>query len=451
MLPNAPDLISAGFPSLAHVPYLIGEDAFYPAEANRYLRARAMCEWGLRIGTGGPAIESRKKFLTPPTCMAIARRLAAFLNWCQSTGRDWKTIDYSTDVMQWQIGLQLGNSSASGKALIPATVNALISECCFFLTWASEIPSASGSKIRSPILIPVYSDRSARTNRGRSKGSRASVDSIVRVGSIRQRPSELLIPSPKEVGPWIHAMRIRYPVKSLMAELIIETGMRISEVNQLHLNDLPSRDRWPKILRAGFLPMKIRYGIKGSKISPNSMESVNPREVLVPIELADRIDHYRSTTRPMQLARWVRSAATKSERSQRERKEKPTRLWLSEYSQQPFANQQFYAAWTNTAGCPDGWHPHVGREYFAVETIVKYVREHYQAYSYKGTPELSWLQGAMRDQVRLLLSPLLGHIDDDTTMIYLRAVHLRLLEEFGHPALRWQSFCDDGELPPFDE
>ncbi|MFN7519501.1 MAG: hypothetical protein ACK5Q0_02925, partial [Lysobacteraceae bacterium] len=211
-----------------------------------------------------------------------------------------------------------------------------------------------------------------------------------------------------------------------MSELILETGIRISECNQWRVDTLPPRDKWK--VRAGKIPVEIRHGIKGRKIYADSTESVNPREILVPLELADRIDHYREITRPNQLRIWIKAGKTKEERDRRARSVKPVRLWLSEITNQPFANVQLYRAWTQTAHCPDGWHPHSGREYFAVETVVEWVRNDLDARQYDRAPDLTWMQGAMRDQVRLILTPLLGHVDESTTMQYLRAAHVRLVE-----------------------
>lgn len=429
-----------GFAKCAYVPFLIAADGSYPAEANRYLRARANCEWETHLG--GPAQfpkANRKRFLTPKSCYELAGRLAQFLRWCIATSRDWRTVSYREDLMDWQKGLALGTASKSLEPLSNATINGLINEACLFLTWAGE------KKARTEFEVPVNKS-SVSTSRGNSaKSGRRTRDVQTRVGALVVRPSKLDIPSPREVGPWMRALRLRLPVKAMMAELILETGIRISECNEWRIDTLPPRNKWK--VRSGKLPVKIRYGIKGPKRFPGSEESANPRDILVPIELADRIDRYCQVTRLNQLRRWVRSGDGPHERARRARAEKPVRMWLSEVTNQPFDNLQLYRAWTETPGCPEGWHPHSGRAYFAIETVVEWIRSDLLARGCNAVPELTWLQGAMRDQVRFLLTPLLGHLDDETTMLYLRGAHLRLVEEFGHPVLRWQAFCDQDEGP----
>lgn len=441
--PDRSTLIEAGYESVAHVPFVLALNGYYPAEANRYLRARALCEWTLRMGSDSPLSNSRRRFLTVESCLAVAKRLACFLRWCESTERDWRTVTYREDLLAWQTGLFKGTDSESGEPLAESTTNNLVAEACYFLTWAAEVPreGLAGDHLRERFDVPT-NPFSFKVGNGKSaKTNRREIDA--RVGALVPRPSRLHIPSPREVGPWMRALRIRSHVKAMMSELILETGIRISECNQWRVDTLPPPEKWK--IRAGKVPVEIKHGIKGRKISADSTESVKPRIVLVPLDLAARIDHYREFTRPNQIRLWIKAGKTKEERDRRARLPKPVRMWLSETSHQPFANLQLYRAWTQTAHCPDGWHPHSGREYFAVEMVVEWVRNDLDSRHSDRVPQLTWLQGAMRDQVRLILTPLLGHVNEETTMSYLRAAHVRLVEEFGHPALGWQAFCDSDD------
>jgi integrase len=428
----------AGYEIYAHIPFLLAEDGSYPVEANWYLRARALCEWHLRLGSDALPSGSRRKFLTAPSCYAMAQRVASFLRWCERTGHDWHAVDYRKDLIGWQNGLLSGTASESGKRLGKATVNNLIGEACYFLTWAAEVPH-----VRAALQVPTSTAKIKLSQGDNAKSHRQHKNVEKRVGALVPRPSQLNIPSPKDVGRWMKAMRVRFPIKSLMAETMVETGIRISECNQMRIDTIPHRDKWKP--RSGMLPIWIEWGNKGEKVSPDSQESSRPREILMPLDLADRIDRYREGWRLKQILNWVKAGATKEERDRRARAQKPQRLWLSEASNQPFRNVQLYRAWTQAPHCPDGWHPHEGRAYFAVESAVAMVRNSLDAHASKTVPDLTWLQGAMQDPIRMLLTPLLGHMDDATTMLYLKAVHSRLEEEFGHPSLRWQQFCDDGE------
>lgn len=447
--PVAPTLVELGYASIAHVPFLIREDGYYPAEVNRYIRARALLELELKLGTKDALGESkrtssrrRRTFLSLQSTKAVAEKIAEFLRWCDRTEKDWRSIEYVADVIQWQRQLLAGTASASGRALGPDRVNQLINEACYFLTWASETPADALSAMRPPFYVPASEVWADMASSGTSAASPRRELKEVRAGALPSAPLKLSLPEPHEVEKWLAAMRTRFPVKALAAETITSAGLRISEANQMLVETLPPRDQWRRRMSDRHLMVWITHGIKGPKESPFSAKSVKPREVPFPLDLAERIDHYRSVTRPNQLRKWIKSGQDREERDRRSRAPKPIRLWLSESSNQPFANKQLYVAWTQVAHCPKDWHPHAGREYFAVETIVTWIRNDLAARGATKVPELTWLMGAMRDQVRLLLTPILGHVSDETTRIYLRQVHRRLIAEFGHPALSWSDHVD---------
>lgn len=431
----------AGYAALSHIPFLIRADGTYPDEANRYIRVRSLCEWELRLGNdvSPPSAQragSSRIFLTPASAKALARRLGYFLTWCEASGRDWRAVSYQSDlVLGWQKEMLEGEGTKEGRRLSPATINARVSEACYFLSWAGEDIRA----LRPPFLVSVKS-ASIKASRGDRAKGQGKTQLRKRVGALPVRPSKLYLPGPEEIGIWMKGMRSRYVVKSLMSELIIETGIRISECNEWRVNTLPEKSDW--VIRDGCVVADLRHGIKGAKLFPGSTESVKPREVEVPLDLASRIDHYRSVTRPNQIARWIRGGKTKEERNARARAPKPERLWLSEATHQPFANEQLRKAWTSAPGCPRGWHPHSGREYCAVETVVRWLERDLATRKAGTLPDLSWIQAVMRDQIRLILAPKLGHVSEETSMIYLKAAHARLAQAYGHPSLRWQMFCD---------
>lgn len=437
---DAQSLLYDGHESVVHIPFVLRGDGYYPAELNRYLRTRSLAEWRPHLGHGALDTHGRIRLLTRESSRALANRLATFFRWCERTGRDWRTVTYREDLLSWQRGLLDGTASESGCGLGSSRVNNLVNEACFFLTWASETPTLLGPAIRESLRVPTNIKRK-KIALGRGGGDEALVQQ--RVGELPVRRSQFHLPSEKEIGHWMKYLRARFTVKSLMCELILETGIRIHECNEWRLDTLPPREKWK--VRAGKIPVWIEHGIKGPKIFPNSTRSTKPRNILVPLNLADEIDHYRNVTRRNQLRRWILAGHSPEERQRRAFAPKTDRLWLSEASNQPFADQQLYQAWVSTPYCPKDWHPHKGRHYFAVNQIVEWIRNDLAARHNKSVPELTWLQGTMRDAVKLILSPLLGHCSDETTMLYLKAAHIRILEEFEHPALRWQKFCDQGD------
>ena len=146
-----------------------------------------------------------------------------------------------------------------------------------------------------------------------------------------------------------------------------------------------------------------QWGVKGGKVEPASQLGTRSRVVQMPIDLADRIEHYIVFTRPTLLTRSLR----------RDRLAPRTdRLWLGEKKEQPVSNQMLYKAWTKTAHCPEHWHPHAARHFFAVEALCDATRQLLRFHEIENPRgvALGWLHGLMASQVRLRLTPLLGHL-----------------------------------------
>lgn len=432
-----PDFLSkAGYPSLAYCPFLIDEAGDYHDAASRYFRERALGEWVPKYRINRQDEDSSDlRFLTRASCEALGKRVRAFLTWCLREGKNWKSVDYTEDlIFGWQKGMLDGTASESGQRLSFKTINNRVSEAAYFLTWAYE------RGLREPFRALVTERALPASGSGKSSRSTKRVGTA-RVGSLPEPITRLLIPNPKDVGRWLAQVRIlKGTVKALCCELVISTGVRLSECIQWRVQTLPPRTAWQLI--DGNVVVEVRHGNKGRKIEPGSLESARPRDVLVPLDLAERIERYRTFQRPTQIRRWIRAGATKAERDRRARLGSPDQLWLGPRSNQPFSNSQLYQDWTSVPGCPQGWHPHVGREFFAVETLVAHTRSMLQTASATEVPSFDWLHVLMAGQVRIILQPLMGHVSEDTTNLYLKALRMRLVEEFGHPALRWQDFCD---------
>lgn len=440
--PNMKLLREAGYPRVAHIPFLMSRDGAYPAHANRYLRARALCEWPLRLGTNSkPGMTRILAHQSEKSCIGLARRLKEFLDWMDVSESDLRKVEYG-DLLDWQEGLRNGTASKSGSPLDHQTINIYLSEACYYLTWLSEVPrDESGRPARGPFRVTT-TEVDRRVHRGKSAHSETRTVAV-RVGALDHKPRRSLkLPAQEEVARWMRALRVRAEVKALMAEVIMDSGMRISEVNCMEVDTLPPREQWEPT--GGRVEFWIEKGVKGRKVTPDSNVAVRGRFVSLSLEVAVKIDHYRSFTRQTQLRRWIRSAASKADQARRAGA-KPVSLWLSEDSNKPFATQQLYNAWTTTAHCPKGWHPHAGREWFCVETVVQWALRDLQAQGFTGAPDLTWIQGVLRNQIEFMLRPVLGHLSIDTTNLYLRAAHFRLAELFGDPSLRWQDLADRDE------
>lgn len=418
-------------PKLQHIPILICEDGSYPLDANTYVVERCCGEWGPGQGDDPvvPTLRSRQ---------AIASRLCAFLRFCQQDDlRDWRRMTYVEHLLgEYQPGLLKGTCSASREPLSPSTVNMYVDEAVSFLTWAAE------RGYRPPFKVPR---RRVRVKGGGGAHSHSHRGRVVlkRHGTIQVASDPLpMLPTTPEVTRWLRSIQLKAPIKALAFELILRTGLRLSEANQLRTSCFPDKqhggsESWPpRWLRQGWVPLKLRYGVKGGKVEPASTLSTRSRSVEVPVDLADRIWHYKKLIRPTLLLRFRRSGRSKDLSD--------GRLWLGEVKKQPVTNSMLYKTWTTSPHCPEGWNPHDGRHFFAVEKICEYTRllliQHGR--DDPGSISVGWLHGLIAGQVRLILSPVMGHVDETTTMRYLVCAHQRLIEAFGHPALDWNQLID---------
>jgi len=420
-----------GVPKLQHVPIVICEDGNYPFEPNTYLTERCCGEWG-------PSDVDDPTVLTLRSRQGVASRLCAFLRFCQQdASRDWRCMTYDEHLLgEFQPGLLKGVCSATLKPLHPSTVNAYLDEAVAFLMWAAERGH------RGPFKVSVRRAKISFSTGRHSHGHRSKSVSR-RHGKIEVVNDALnSLPSTEDVGKWLKAVKQRAPVKALIFELIIRTGVRISEANQLRLTCFPDKtyegsERWrPRWAKQGWVPVTLRYGVKGGKVEPASMLSLRSRTIEVPIDLADRIWHYKHLIRPHLLRRFTQSNGSKDLSG--------GRLWLGETKCQPVSNTMLYRVWTESPFCPEGWNPHDGRHFFAVERICEHARLMLRLHGRDDPANTSvgWLHGLLAGHIRLILSPLLGHVNEDTTMLYLRCAHQRLIEEMGHPAIDWNQFLD---------
>jgi hypothetical protein len=429
VLPPAGFFVERNVPKLQFVPILIEEDGGYPYEANRYLVERSCGEWSTGHGKSQDPV-----VLTIKSRINMASRLCAFFYWCgRKKGRDWRKMDYQDHVLAgFQADLLTGKGSATGRKLDEATVNLYVDEACLFLTWAAE------RGYRTPFKVPR---RRVPVRRGRGDHSLSHVPDLVahRQGRFASKQRDLSgLPSNLEVERWLKSVSLRGPVKALEFEFMLRTGARITEANELRASCIPRKDVWkPAWVARLWIPVTLRYGVKGRKVEPASMRSTRPRPIELPIDLAERIEHYIAFVRPTQLSRFHRGQYARTARTDR--------LWLGEHTNQPFAYSTLYKAWTECPHCPDGWHPHMARHFFAVERICQATRDLLRSRQIEdpGGVGIGWLHGLMAGQVRLLLSPLLGHVDDRTTMLYLECARQRMINEFGHPAIRWNAIIDD--------
>jgi len=417
-------------PKLQHVPILICDDGSYPLEPNTYVVERSCGEWG-PDEVGDPTVPTLK------SRRGIASRLCAFFRFCQlEPTLDWRRMNYHEHLLgKYQPGLLNGTRSATRRPLSAATVNAYLDEAVLFLTWAAERGHRPAFKV------------SLRSVRARGSSGAHSHSHNQKVLSQRHGKIQVIsdplptLPSVRDVARWLNSLRLLAPVKALQFELMIRTGTRISEANQLRTTCFPDKayegdERWhPGWVSARYVPVKLTYGVKGGKVEPAAALSTRSRIIEVPLDLADRIWHYKRVIRPTLILRFKRDG--------RSRDASDRRLWLGESKGQPVSNAMLYKAWTTAPHCPEGWNPHDGRHFFAVEKICEHTRLMLLHHGRDAqNVSVGWLHGLMAGQVRLILSPLMGHVDERTTMRYLNCAQRRLVDSIGHPSLDWNQYLD---------
>jgi integrase len=370
-----------------------------------------------------------------------------FVRWCDRYNLDWHLIDYGDDLLEtWQTGLLTGTLSTSGKKLANGTVNVLISEAVYFLTWSAD------RKYRPPFTVTLNSVRVKRSS-GRKSHSAGLTQIQSRMGSLPETPDFKMLPTNNEIKTWLHEVHnLRGPVKRLACETIIRTGLRIKECAELQLTDIPEKvnGSWQrgKVLSQG-LAVRIHRGNKGRKVSAGSLESVKPRTIYLPLDLAERIYQYIEEMRTTLILRGIDKIKDKAERNKKKREKKSTHLWIGETYGHPLSTGMLYKSWKNVPSCPVDWHPHAGREYFAVETMVQYAMDLCTArdvFQVSGVNQLGWIDALMSNQIKVILSPQMGHVSEETTNIYLRKMKHRLVEIMGHPAILWADICGDEDF-----
>lgn len=439
IFPDPERMIQLGYQKLAYVPFLVADDGSYPTEANRYLRERACLEWQPSAGEG--TILAR--FTVRQTLQsreAMARRLMEFLLFCKSEGLDWREVSYLDDVIdKWQVGMLNGSASRTKKKLGNDTVNSRVSEASYFLLWSAE------RGFRKPFDIFYKERRGTYSVRriGRNPGA------VSRAGELPTIQSPLSLPTAGALDKWQVKLRARHgEVMALFAEFLIRTGVRISEGVGFRVEDLPEktfgpdRNSWREDwITAREVPCLISMGNKGPKIQLGSEQSAKPRYIYIPIDLADRLDHYKREGRKTLITRWVSAAKTNTERQQRQAEARTDKFWLGKRGM-PLKAGWVRQAWNNIDARPWKWSPHRARHEFAVNTIVEYTKNMMDFAKIDSAPSMGWMYGIMAGQIEIILSPLLGHIDERTTKIYLTAARERLLTVFSHPAITWAEECE---------
>ena len=416
--------MAAGWRRYQHVPALFGDGVFYLPEPNRYLRELATGEW--RSDPAEPKHGPIRK-PTPQTLKNCAQYLSNFLRWCteyrDDNGNlvplDWRQIEYTTHIVDgYQQDMLEGRWGLS--ELRPGTVNLRGDEATRFLEWAAW------RGLRRPFPVAKVIKQSSAKSGRHSHGHRAT-PIVVRAGRRRASPEDLLLPTREATDAWLIDVQRRYgATKALMCELIIRTGIRISECLFWRADTLPAnKSEWRIVDGGSYVQVLIRAGNKGGnkQLDEEGELTRHPtgRRIHLPIALAEKLKDYADTTRLIARARYVRAEnVPMAERNRRAREKLPLRLFLGDFLGVPFTAQTLRNVWKCPSRPMDEWSPHLGRHYYACYFLLVRIEE--QAAMLKNldrkTAMLVASSPAFVDNYWQALQQQLGHIDKETTERY---------------------------------
>lgn len=438
-----------GYGQVAHVPFLLADDGSYLREPNRYLRERALLEWLPEDATAtsdAVVANSPCKKLSYPTVktlMTMAAKLINFLMWCASKPIDWRAAEYTRDIVNgYQADMKSGVWSKKKKPLGGRTINQRGSEATLFLTWSEQ----SGYRSKTAPAFRVPRRKVKRPGSSGESSRKSFQEHDTRAGKANVAPQLFFLPEPENVANWLRRIYLnRGRVKGLCSELILETAIRVTECISWRV-DVLDKDPSKWKVRGGEVHVIMSAGTKGSRSTPTDVDGPQ-RVVKLPIALANKLHAYRMNERESQLARWIRAAKTSEERLERRRSPEPERLFLGERSNRPFSARLLGRVWSTTPGCGEGWSPHKGRHYCACQKLIEITIEKAKAADCRlSNLNPDWLSGALSNDITIVIRPLLGHVSEETTNIYLEWLRTWFAAQTGTGPLRWQDYLEGDSL-----
>ena len=412
--PDEREMADAGYAAVRDVPVLFDADGGYRRAANRYLRERKLVDWvpaQLAIGHTVP----RKR-----TLENMARHLDDFLDWCAAARVDWTTISYGQLTSDYQAKLESGEIADSGRRLANGTVNARMDVATTFLCWAGE------RGLRPPFEIPLVTRRRAFTS-----GGRRTVASIeVRKGRLREGKPDTLgsekdLPREDGIRDWLMAVRGRRGfAKHLICRVVIETGVRLDEAVALTVDQWPTVDAIQRCGSEGHdtVPMRLTQTKGGA-----------PRTIAISVGFAHMVRRWIDGHRMRLSARWRKSVTGRAT---------PEPLFLSDrpgHLGTPIKRHTVYDLFHEVAPRPRGWSPHMGRHAYACHFLLYFLRT--EARLTGAAMTTPWVE-ARGSFALTLLRQQLGHVDESTTVLYLK--WLRSALGLAQTASSWHEFLSGG-------
>lgn len=424
---NAGELEEIGLGQYAHIPFLVSRDMDYAEEPNRYLRERALGMWHPNRRDATPY--GIVKALGATSVWNYANDLKYFISYLERRRSDWRELSHSDLLNCYDADMASGKLRGRGsKPLAASTINRRISIAIEFLLWASD------RALRKPFVVLAKLTRIRPGTGGMRFGATSEIQG--RIGMHRQNPKRLRLPSPQELESWLSELRARYgATMHLAVRWVLHTGCRLKETSLVREWQIPDPQTVDLHRPAR---MEICFGTKGGRRIGDPTLSGTPRVLRFKRHFLAEVDRYRRLRRRKALAIW--RANNPGERA-------PEILFLDERTGKPITSDQIYRAWHNTVSKPfPGWSPHLGRHAFACYALLDILDEEADRLERQvhALPR-SHIIARVEDLIRVYLRPILGHVDEKTSELYLEwiADHLLVAE---HRA-GWSNFLDDVDEP----
>ena len=410
------------FIELSRVPFIVDSRPGYHRLGNQYIIDRAMGRWDPTFRGTRPACD-----LTDITLQNYANWLANFLEYAERRNISLIDCDYRVHLQgRYQGEMSRGIWSRDGRPLSAATVNLRVDQACAFLMWMED------KGYRPLFRVPVLTCHIRLGDRVSGYGY-AVKEVQSRDGKVRQNKRTLRMPTNPEVLVWLEDVQSRSGyVMRLMCEVILLTGIRRRELacwrvdtlaDEINLDfptvwHVPNREM-PEVDHT--VAVQIKYGTKGPRQSAQAEngDKVGPMgNILIPLELARKLQNYKYKMRPAALLKRIKAAPTAQARKAF-RDCPPVHLFLNEKDGKRITDKQIYTAWTEAKTPFKGWSPHLGRDFWACSVLVRELANDALVTKLGAKTPADYLKSTAIGIIQLQIMPQLRHASLTTSMIYL--------------------------------
>jgi integrase len=416
---TAPEFLKeAGYGKVSLIPCIFDARPGLHRSGSLYLQERALGIWL-------PQHVSKKKRRTIPALKSVenyAHRLINFLEWCFVNSLEPSNLDTNTDLVHgYRADMISGRWSLGGKPLSSRTVNVRMDTAYEYLEWLTY---KGGRQVESTTNLLVCE----RIN----NQSDSSENTIARVANARVGKRHIVLPEESVLIAWRDRLKQRSLVggtEVLIADLMMETAIRISEAAAWRVDTLPldesdwhipdtSVDDSMKVV-----VLDIKYGTKGPDYGWDHGDKIGPvGTIRIPYKLAIRIREYRRSVRQEALLMSVTSE--KSLVEQRKKRDDSVHLFLNPKTGLRYTADKIYEFWRG-ATPPKGWTPHRCRDYWACTVLWTRLEQQRKLISKAiESDSLADLRRALlrtaETCIKIEIQPQLRHKYEDTTILYLQ-------------------------------